>query len=78
MTERENIADEQKGTENRALGDPLSDRGECGLMTGERDELLSVGEVGSKPVMYGPLNTELAQPLKEDGMVHCVKGCALV
>ena len=39
MTERENIADEQKGTENRALGDPLSDRRECGLMTRERDEL---------------------------------------
>ena len=52
MTERENVADEQKGTENRALGDPLSDRRECGFMTRERDELLSVGEVGSKPVWF--------------------------
>ena len=60
------------------MGDPLRDRGEGGCVAGEGDELLSVGEVGGEPVECSALNTLLAQPLEEDGVVHSVKGCAKV
>lgn len=44
-------------------------------MTGEGEELLSVGEIASPELC---LNTLLADPLKVDGVVHSVKGCAEV
>ena len=78
MTKGKNVTDEEKGTKDRALGDTLRDRGEGGGVAGERDELLSVGEVGGEPVQCDALNTLLAQPLKEDGVVDRVKGCTEV
>lgn len=47
-------------------------------MAREGDELLPVGEVGGEPVECGALNTLLAQPFEEDGMVYSIKGCAEV
>ena len=35
-----------------------------------------VSEVGGEPVKCSALNTLLAQPFKEDGMVDSIKGCA--
>ena len=45
-------------------------------MAREGDELLPAGEVGGEPVEGSALNTLLAQPFKEDGMVDRIKGCA--
>ena len=47
-------------------------------MAGEGDELLPVGEVGGEPVESSALNTLLAQPFKEDGMIDSIEGCAEV
>ena len=47
-------------------------------MAREGDELLSVSEVGSEPVESSALDTLLAQPLKEDGMIDSIKGRAEV
>ena len=60
------------------MRDPLRDWGEGGCVTREGDELLPVGEVGGEPVECSALNTLLAQPVKEDGVVHSVEGCAKV
>ena len=47
-------------------------------MAGEGDELLSVNEVGGKPVKSSALNILLAQPFKENGMIDSIKGCTEV
>ena len=42
-------------------------------MAREGDPLLPVGEVGGEPVECSALNTPLAQPFKEDGMVDHIE-----
>ena len=78
VTKGKDVTDEEKGTKDRALGDTLCDRGEAGGVVRKGDELLSVGEVGGEPVECGALNTLLAQPMKEVGVIDCIKGCAEV
>ena len=71
----EEVADEEDGSEDwGALRGPLHDWGEGGCVTREGDELLPVGEA----IECSALNTLLAQPLKEDGVVHSVKGCGKI
>ena len=47
----------------------------CG-QRGRQTVLRPVSEVGGEPVKCSALNTLLAQPFKEDGMVDSIKGCA--
>lgn len=68
------ITDEKEGTKDRDVGSPCV-TGNSGGVTGEKDELLLVGEVGGGPVNCSALNTQLVQPIKEDGRIDCVKGC---
>ena len=58
------------------MRDPLRNRREGGCVAREGDELSSVSEVGGEPVESSALNTLLAQPLKEDGMIDSITGCA--
>ena len=56
----------------------MHNRREGGCVAREGDKLLPVSEVGVEPVECSALDTLLAQPFKEDGMVDSVKGCAEV
>ena len=60
------------------MRDPLLDWREGGCVAREGDELLPIGEVRGEPVECSALSTLFTQYLKEDGMVHSIKGCAKV
>lgn len=49
MTEGKHIDCEEKGAEHRTLGNTMGDGGRVGLVVVERDEVVTVREVGGEP-----------------------------
>lgn len=78
LTKGEDVDDEEEGAEYGALGNALSD---CGCSRGvvvERDEVGSVGKVGTEPAECRAFNAEVFESGEQDVMVHCIEGCAQV